>query len=391
MQTLLEQLLSGSWIQSFARPEDHWYACQCGECVSAALNVNVKVRDAADAPATYSPEAAAQAAALPYYTSALLYPQDWRWNADQAHGTAVTVTYSFMTSSPGTYGGFRAFNETEKQAARDALAEWAKVANITFKEVSSGGQIAFGNAELGSPSGMTLWKGTSGKYSGMKTTHADVYMDVSGNLTYGDGSFGYRAMLHEIGHALGLKHTFDTSGTTLSGVENTAQYSVMSYDNPPSTPNVQPHTAQLYDIAAVQYLYGVNKATNAGNTVYQWSSSKTEVMTIWDGGGSDTMDASNQTRAATIDMREGKFSSIGTYNGGAAKNNVAVAFGTVIEKAVGGSGNDTIIGNAAGNVIIGGGGADILTGGSGGDAFCYETLAQCGDTITDFASGSDWL
>ncbi|HSV28023.1 MAG TPA: M10 family metallopeptidase [Candidatus Omnitrophota bacterium] len=377
MPTLANPITSGSW----APPETHYYACQCAECAAAMVNVKVKVLDPADAPV--SDVASAQAAALPYYTSALLYPQDWRWNADYAHGTAITVSYSFMSSNPGQYGGFRAFSESEKAAARDALAEWAAVCNISFREVASGGQIAFGNADVGGASGMTLWQGTSGRYSGWKTTHSDVYMSSTDSLSYGDGSFGYRALLHEVGHALGLKHTFDTSGNTLSGIEDTAQYSVMSYDNPPSTPNTQPHTAQLYDIAAVQYLYGANKATNAGDTVHRVSNTKTEVFTIWDGGGNDAIDAANHTRSVTIDLREGKFSSIG------AGNNVAVAFGSVIEKAVGGAAADTIIGNNAANVILGGGGADVLTGGGGADSFCFESLAQCGDTITDFLSGTD--
>ncbi|MGE5475869.1 MAG: M10 family metallopeptidase [Bacteroidales bacterium] len=388
MASFANSLLSDTWDNSQAPETLHYYGCACPDCAAAAAAItrkNVIVDNAADA----SPIVHADAAALPYYVSALLYPSDWRWNADYAHGTAATVTYSFMTSSPGVYGGFRVFNDADKAGAREALAEWSKVCNVTFKEVSSGGQIAFGNADVGGASGMTLWQGVTGASSGYKTTHADVYMSSTQSLSYEDGSFGFRAILHEVGHALGLKHTFDTSGPTLSGVENTAQYSVMSYNNPPSTPNAQPYTPQLYDIAAAQYLYGSNTSTNVGDTVYQFSASKASVMTIWDGGGNDTLDASNQSVNCTLDLRAGQFSSLGVYNGSLAKNTLTIAYGVTIEKAVGGSGDDTIIGNDAANVLVGGNGADKLTGGGGGDAFCYAGIAQGGDTITDFVSGTD--
>jgi serralysin len=60
----------------------------------------------------------------------------------------------------------------------------------------------------------------------------------------------------------------------------------------------------MYDIAALQHLYGADYTTNAGNTVYRWNPSTGQesingigqgapggnriFMTIWDGGGSDT-------------------------------------------------------------------------------------------------------
>ena len=67
--------------------------------------------------------------------------------------------------------------------------------------------------------------------------------------------------------------------------------------------------------------------TRPGDDVYQLSNTETAfTMVIWDGGGSDTLDASAQTLGATIDLNEGAFSSIGTNgSGGAALNNVSIA------------------------------------------------------------------
>lgn len=48
-------------------------------------------------------------------------------------------------------------------------------------------------------------------------------------------------------------------------------------------------------------------------------------------------------------------------------NNIAIAYNTVIEAAVGGGGNDEITGNAAGNRLVGNGGSDSLNGLDGDD------------------------
>src|SRR5262249_44893321 len=159
----------------------------------------------------------------------------------------------------------------------------------------------------------------------------------------------------------------------------------------------EPITPQLYDIAAVQYLYGARTTSHSGNDTYTFSTS-TQVKTIWDGGGTDVFDASTENQGVTIDLHAGAFSSV------AGTNNIAIAYGTTIEGAVGsnyndtlrandagdtrrgGAGNDTLIGGAGNDRLTGGTGTDSLTGGSGSDTFVL-TANFGADTITDFVPG----
>lgn len=55
------------------------------------------------------------------------------------------------------------------------------------------------------------------------------------------------------------------------------------------------------------------------------------------------------------------------------------------------SGRDVLQGSAGDDLLIGGVGADLLTGGGGADIVVYQSLADAGDTITDFAPGIDRL
>jgi len=121
------------------------------------------------------------------------------------------------------------------------------------------------------------------------------------------------------------------------------------------------------------------------------------VITIWDGGLHNTLDLSGWSAPATISLNPGTFSSA---NG--LVNNIAIAWNTVIETAIGGSGNDTIYGNAYDNVLRGGPGNDALfggrgndtlnggpgndavTGGSGADHFALGAPSDGVDTFLDF-------
>jgi hypothetical protein len=154
----------------------------------------------------------------------------------------------------------------------------------------------------------------------------------------------------------------------------------------------------LYDIAAMQFLYGANTSYNAGNDVYTFDPTKPFLRTIWDGGGVDTISVANFSKGCTIDLQAGHFSSImipsdstagytwssappvATYNG---TNNLAIAYGCVIENAIGGSGNDVLIGNEADNRLDGGGGSDTLYGGAGTDTAVFH--------VTFAAAAIAWL
>src|SRR5204863_1372406 len=150
--------------------------------------------------------------------------------------------------------------------------------------------------------------------------------------------------------------------------------------------------------------YGFN--SNAGRDSYDFTTTPAPIMTIWDAGGTDTLDASGYATSQIVDLREGALSSIGgvtidtapsfaqvnanraavglsaislaTYNGnmaalaanavvGRLTDNVGIAYGAIIENAVGGSGNDLLIGNNVDNILRANGGDDGLNGGAGND------------------------
>ncbi|MEH3147583.1 MAG: M10 family metallopeptidase [Methylobacterium frigidaeris] len=353
--------------------------------------------------------------------------------------TLPTLTYSFPTSgdvyagsgyAAGTQPDFQTpFNAQQQAAARTALSLVASYTTLAFSEITETDQD---HADLRlSQTGSALTPTATGQFpSDVAPNAGDIWFGTTGQPYYdtpASGNWGNATMMHEIGHALGLKHGQDDYTTedlqsflgpssdggprygsaALPGEHDGQDWSLMTYRRAPGIPTEaglsdhlsEPQTYMQNDIAALQYLYGANFTSHGGDTVYRWSQTTGEMsidgvgqgapvvnrirMTVWDGNGNDTYDLSNYTSNLRVDLQPGHFS---TFDGDqlaretSRDSSVSYSHGNVanallyqgdtrslIENAVGGSGSDTIYGNVAGNRLAGGDGGDVLSGHEGQD------------------------
>lgn len=341
----------------------------------------------------------------------------------------TSLTYSFPTSAAfygSRYGagentkGFAVLNAAQQSAAKAALAAIASVANVKFTAIA---ETSTQHADIRLASSDV--PGTAWAY--MPSTAAeggDAWFNKSAGYYSGPvkGNYAFATFLHEIGHALGLEHPQD--GNVMPAARDCMDYTVMSYRSYSGGSVTSGYTNEtwgfaqslmIYDIAALQHLYGANYATNSGNTVYKWNPATGEMsingigqgapganrifQSVWDGGGADTYDFSNYSTALKVDLRPGEWSTTSStqlaklhYNGSKiAAGNIANALlhngdtRSLIENAKGGSGNDMITGNTAANTLWGNAGKDTLIGGDGKDTL----VGGIGADRLDGGNGSD--
>jgi len=314
-----------------------------------------------------------QAAAFAFYPSSTALGGD-SWFGDP------TVVASNASFAPGGYGFVT------------AMHEFGHAIGISHPFVE-------GNGSASSPTGTTLSSSVENRrhtimsYGQLKSYDRDLYISGVTTTNNGDGTYG-------------VSWSYST---------------------------VQPVTPMVYDVAIAQYLYGAVTDTRTGDNTYSFTDGEKTIETIVDSDGLDTLDASAQTTASIINLDPGSFSSIGTktveqvgaeaaallvadgktkglfgsasseatalsywtsyftavYDGKddgvntvystsandavyLGQENVAIAYGSIIENAIGGTGNDTITGNSSNNALKGGQGDDYIDGGSGLDTAIFS-------------------
>lgn len=309
---------------------------------------------------------------LPYWIDALVESHSAAAAEELAPGRIMY--YTFATTPPGYFSesdakGFQPYSEAQAAFVRQALAYVESVIDVHFVEVDPANvndvnTIAFARNDQKDSAGYAT-------YPSSRPDGSDVFIDVG---TMGanpkDGQYAALTIIHELGHALGLKHPFahvDAGGDAgeapyLPASDDSTQWSVMSYNSRPADYHL---AYAALDVAALQYIYGASKAVQT-DTVFKLDPGRGSLL--WDGGGNDTIDGSQLAKDLTLYLEAGYWSHIGAKAASiTAAGQLSINFGTVIENAAGGSGNDALTGNAVANRLDGGAGNDTLTGGAGDD------------------------
>lgn len=355
-----------------------------------------------------------------------------KWTGVDAGTQKTVITYSFADPQTSVYSydgssDFQAtlstFSEADRQTTRDVLGRIAAVCNVEFVEVQDNanecGVLRYGYSE--EPTAMNF-----AGYAFFPSSSA-----IGGDIWIGSAQAGpewnfYKPdlLLHETLHAIGLKHPFD-SGAVLSPAQNIISNTVMSYSPVVGATSgymsQYPAAPMAMDIAALQYLYGDNTGTNAGNTVYDLAGAdfQTGFRSVWDASGNDTFDAGGIAHGVQIDLADGAVSNVGavvrasgTVNGATVYTNytatVSIAAGANIENVVGSAYADSLFGSDASNWMQGGagndtlegrGGNDVIDGGDGRDTAVYAASRASfsiekgsnGITVASGATGADTL
>ncbi|MGF9760526.1 M10 family metallopeptidase [Microvirga sp. 0TCS3.31] len=374
------------------------------------------------------------------------------------------LTYSFPTAASAygaLYGdgetakGFGSFNDTQQAITHSALKLFSSVSNLTFQEVAgtsaSSADLRFAQSDVPG----TAWA----YFPTTDSTGGDVWVNNSSRnyASPAKGNYAYLTIVHEIGHAIGLEHAHEGN---MPLDRDSMEYTVMSYRSYSGASTSAGYmnetwgyaqSLMMYDIAALQHIYGANYQTNSGSTNYSWSPTTGEMfvngvgqgapggnqilLTVWDGGGTDTYNFTNYTTALTINLQPGAWSITSQeqraklhWDGSKlAAGNIANALlyqgdtRALIENAYGGSaddiikandakntlrgngGNDKLYGLNGNDVLIGGSGKDVLSGGAGTDTVSYSTAKagvvadlitkanNRGDAAGDSYSSIEWV
>lgn len=364
--------------------------------------------------------AEAQSNSIPGYSATASFSTPYVNTLDSGAAWAqAIVSYSFNTSIPAEYwsdpaltDGWRSLDSSEKYIVRSIMASIDPLIGLDFQEVPGNGDIRFNVVDM-DPDVAAF-----ALYPGNAPEAGDVFLGFNDPTTaYGPGDYGYSTIVHELGHALGLKHPFEDGATLPASLDNTA-FSLMSYTDyrtsefhatwnamsnrvsylVESTANAT--NFSLLDVQTLHAIYGPESSAHTGNDTYTMAEGG--YLTLWDAGGVDTLDFSNAQGDCRIELESGNLSTVNQqpvediiakvmadlvsqgasdagfrnwisqevtanysdlYNG---ENSLGITQGAIIENVFTGSGSDTLWDNSVDNLIRAGAGDDIIYLGAGG-------------------------
>jgi len=371
------------------------------------------------------------------------------------------VGYTFISNTEdrpgGEFAGYRSLGWTqqERELILDAMRDIESVSGLRFvdrgDDVDDEVEIWFYMLDDRDAKGSFGFAYTPGSDSdeGLVAVNRSMYAHSDGRSKHSiaRGSFYGITFLHELCHAVGLKHPHEQGLLKQPRFPGLQRGSNEYRDKGSYNQNAHPFTQLSYvdkgarngyvpqaiedhgflkslgalDIASLQWLYGVNNDHATASNVYRLPTENkqgTGWKAIWDAGGQDRIDGSRAKTSVTIDLRNatlgqsehagGYFSSVdGVFGGfsiardwnGTTLDDPAGL--CIIENATGGAADDHLIGNQSSNrlrgrkgddVLYGGaGGDDVLIGGRGRDQFFIDTQNGSFANIRDFKLGKDQL
>ena len=326
-----------------------------------------------------------------------------KWGGMVGEGVGLTTSFSTSDSvyvyASDEVSAVAIFRAKQIDAARLAMSAWTEGTALSFVELpdnpEGAGDIRWGQS-----------KSTSVVTAFAYAPDAEAW---GGDIWFGPwvyeyrepvpGEYGYFTFMHELGHALGLEHPHH-GAVIAEARDDQLKYTVMSYRDHVGDAldgyetAYFPTTPMLHDILAIQWLYGANADFRTGDDVYRWDVDAHVFETIWDGGGNDLIDAGNQSQGVLVDLRQGAWSEIGIafWNGQSdVRDCLTIAYGTVIENAIGSEYDDVLFGNKVANTLFGGMGNDRLEGRRGADSLSggFGDDVLMGGSENDTLRGND--